>query len=331
MEIDESIVREESDDQSSPKSSDSSGSNRVKFLYSYGGRILPRPADGKLRYVGGQTRVFAADRSISFAELVTKMTEILGSSVALKFQMPTEDLDTLVSIKSDEDLENLLEEYERLEVKVRAFLFPLNPHASVRRTATQMDRSPEERIGIKPNPTPHMSQEALGSGRFGVMTKTHISQVRDLQFKPQGPGLNRPGSPRGLYHAQQGVQETAIIAGRAPRLRYNSPVRYALRSPAQIYDMAAVPLQHNLAATAAPMAYGDGNQFSRVEHLVYSGVNYQYTSPPLQSAQVPFWGEATKAPPQNKKTIAYKHILHNPYQGGGLEGFRAHHQLLVQH
>jgi hypothetical protein len=43
-----------------------SGSS-LKFLCSYGGRILPRSTDGKLRYVGGHTRVLSVDRSISFS------------------------------------------------------------------------------------------------------------------------------------------------------------------------------------------------------------------------------------------------------------------------
>ncbi|XP_064977623.1 uncharacterized protein LOC135619488 isoform X6 [Musa acuminata AAA Group] len=39
----------------------------IKFLCSYGGKILPRYPDGKLRYVGGYTRVVAVGRSISFS------------------------------------------------------------------------------------------------------------------------------------------------------------------------------------------------------------------------------------------------------------------------
>ena len=42
-----------------------SGSS-LKFLCSYGGKILPRSTDGKLLYVGGHTRVLSVDRSISF-------------------------------------------------------------------------------------------------------------------------------------------------------------------------------------------------------------------------------------------------------------------------
>ncbi|MBA0556583.1 hypothetical protein Golob_026669 [Gossypium lobatum] len=41
----------------------------IKFLCSYGGKIVPRYPDGKLRYYGGETRVLAVDRSIPFSGL----------------------------------------------------------------------------------------------------------------------------------------------------------------------------------------------------------------------------------------------------------------------
>ncbi|MBA0682543.1 hypothetical protein Goari_024253, partial [Gossypium aridum] len=86
----------------------------IKFLCSYGGKIVPRYPDGKLRYYGGETRVLAVDRSIPFSELLVKMGEMYGSAVSLRCQLPTEDLDALVSITSDEDLANLIEEYDRV-------------------------------------------------------------------------------------------------------------------------------------------------------------------------------------------------------------------------
>ncbi|KAK9119830.1 hypothetical protein Scep_017923 [Stephania cephalantha] len=107
-------------------------SNSIKLLCSYGGKILPRHPDGKLRYVGGDTRVLAVDRSVRFAELLVKLGEMCGSSVSLRCQLPNEDLDALVSITSDEDLANLVEEYDRANhaagtphpLKIRAFLSP---------------------------------------------------------------------------------------------------------------------------------------------------------------------------------------------------------------
>lgn len=103
----------------------------IKFLYSYGGRILPRHSDGELRYFGGHTRILAVDCSTTFAELMVKFGESCGSSVSLKCKLPTEDLDVLVSVTSDDDLSNLVAEYLRVsssthqDLKIRAILFPL--------------------------------------------------------------------------------------------------------------------------------------------------------------------------------------------------------------
>ncbi|XP_009606428.1 uncharacterized protein LOC107820963 isoform X1 [Nicotiana tabacum] len=101
----------------------------LKFLCSYGGKIIPRHTDGKLRYYGGETRVLSVHRCISFAELMVKLGEMCGASVSLRCQLPSEDLDALVSITCDEDLANLIEEYDHAatpssSLKIRAFLLP---------------------------------------------------------------------------------------------------------------------------------------------------------------------------------------------------------------
>ncbi|KAL3835240.1 hypothetical protein ACJIZ3_009976 [Penstemon smallii] len=105
-----------------------STTKKIKFLYSYGGKIIPRPTDGNLRYVGGYTRVLSVDRSVTYSELIVKFGESCGSSMNLKCKLPTEDLDLLVSIKSDEELRIVIEEYERVspETKIRAILSPIN-------------------------------------------------------------------------------------------------------------------------------------------------------------------------------------------------------------
>ncbi|KAJ8536508.1 hypothetical protein K7X08_034909 [Anisodus acutangulus] len=108
------------------------GTQVIKFLYSYGGRIFPRRSDGKLRYIGGFTRVLSVERSVTFAELMVKFGDLCGSSMSLKCKLPSEDLDVLVSITCDEDLMNVIQEYDRVssltnqEVKIRAVLFQLN-------------------------------------------------------------------------------------------------------------------------------------------------------------------------------------------------------------
>lgn len=45
--------------------------NKVKFMSSFGGKILPRPSDGLLKYVGGETRVIAVSPDITFAGKTT--------------------------------------------------------------------------------------------------------------------------------------------------------------------------------------------------------------------------------------------------------------------
>ncbi|KAI3466306.1 hypothetical protein Pfo_022969 [Paulownia fortunei] len=105
-----------------------SSSSRLKILCSFGGRILPRPSDGKLRYVGGETRIIRISKDITWKELWQKTTAIYDETCTIKYQLPGEDLDALVSISSDEDLLNMMEECNILEdgegsKKLRMFLF----------------------------------------------------------------------------------------------------------------------------------------------------------------------------------------------------------------
>ncbi|KAI0499275.1 hypothetical protein KFK09_020178 [Dendrobium nobile] len=100
----------------------------MKILCSYGGKILPRPSDGKLRYVGGDTRIIRISKDISWQELLQKTTSIYNQVHTVKYQLPGEDLDALVSVSCDEDLQNMMEECSVLDVgeasqKLRMFLF----------------------------------------------------------------------------------------------------------------------------------------------------------------------------------------------------------------
>ena len=76
-----------------------------------------------------------AARVMRVTELASKMAEMCGSAVTIRCQLPTEDLDALVSITCDEDLANLIEEYDLVSssVKIRVFL---NPPRSAKSTAS---------------------------------------------------------------------------------------------------------------------------------------------------------------------------------------------------
>ncbi|KAB5560520.1 hypothetical protein DKX38_005477 [Salix brachista] len=117
---------------SSPRSDyHSSHDPRVRFMCSFGGKILPRPHDNQLRYAGGDTRIVAVHRSTTFSTLITKLSKLSGIvNLSVKYQLPNEDLDALISVTTDEDVDNMMDEYDRVfhnqnprSARLRLFLF----------------------------------------------------------------------------------------------------------------------------------------------------------------------------------------------------------------
>nr|XP_043629735.1 leucine-rich repeat extensin-like protein 2 [Erigeron canadensis] len=114
---------------------------KLRMMCSYGGHIIPRPHDKSLCYMGGETRIVVADRHTSLQDLCSRLSTTLlhGRHFSLKYQLPSEDLDSLVSITTDEDLENMIEEYDRLNssnpitnkpLRLRLFLFLTKPETA---------------------------------------------------------------------------------------------------------------------------------------------------------------------------------------------------------
>ncbi|GFZ11980.1 octicosapeptide/Phox/Bem1p family protein [Actinidia rufa] len=146
--------------------SNTDSTKTIKFLYSYGGKIIPRPTDGKLRYVGGMTRVLAIDRSITFAELMVKFRDLCGLSMSLKCKLPTEDLDVLVSITCDEDLAGVSERRltctpRPLPLRVLAAIYS-HPH----RRRTQSPDSVPHRHGGRRSPVQAGGRNSSPSSEF---------------------------------------------------------------------------------------------------------------------------------------------------------------------
>ncbi|KAJ6774832.1 SERINE-THREONINE PROTEIN KINASE [Salix purpurea] len=106
-------------------------SGKMKVLCSFGGKILPRPSDGQLRYVGGEKRIMCVARDISWHEFKQKTLAIYNEARVIKYQLPGEDLDALVSVSCDEDLLNMMGEWSEVEdregsQKLRLFLFSMS-------------------------------------------------------------------------------------------------------------------------------------------------------------------------------------------------------------
>ncbi|KAL9229327.1 hypothetical protein vseg_004805 [Gypsophila vaccaria] len=202
----------EGEDSASP-----TGTERVKFFCSHGGKILPRPSDGTLKYVGGETRAIAVPRSISFSELKKKISDLFDGEYVLKYQIAKEDLDSLVSVKSDEDVCHMLDEYDRLEQegtsKLRTFLFHVKP-------AVVESHSALSGLG------PHAVDQRFVDAVNGIVRppnlspKPHLNTSRLKSFSPSPTeGSPQSLSPRGTVQQHSTpLQETSLVSSLQTRL-----------------------------------------------------------------------------------------------------------------
>ncbi|KAK8557587.1 hypothetical protein V6N13_007946 [Hibiscus sabdariffa] len=147
-------------------------SGKIKLLCSFGGKILPRPSDGKLRYVGGMTRIISIQDCLSWEELVRKTSYICNQRHTIKYQPPSEELDALISISSDEDLRNMIEEYRGLEKlkgskRLRIFLIPNDKSgtASSLNSITPQQSNPNYQYVVAVNGTVAPSPKKISGGR----------------------------------------------------------------------------------------------------------------------------------------------------------------------
>ncbi|KAE9596992.1 hypothetical protein Lal_00007472 [Lupinus albus] len=188
----------------------------IKFLCSYAGKILPRHPDGKLRYVGGHSRVLSVDRTIPFSELLLKLEELCGTSVShLRCQLPAEDLDALVSISSDEDLANLIEEYDHApSLKVRVFLSPPRFLNKVSMTPSpSLSKSTSSTSSTSSSTSSSSSHHSATGGASGLksvapMINRCVHQISPTAAYPVGVEKKAGGIERNIPHPRYGQGKT---------------------------------------------------------------------------------------------------------------------------
>jgi hypothetical protein len=194
----------------------------AKFLCSFGGSILPRPSDGCLRYVGGETRIVMLPRDISYADLAARMRELYKDVDIIKYQQPDEDLDALVSVVNDDDVVNMMEEYDKIIAageaftRLRIFLFSQHQDDDVASAAVHYnvdERETERRyvdalnsLGDVKSPSSPVSVEQLfgiggndsmipdiaGLRHLNVPRPSHNQRYREMD-SPWSPAYVSPG------------------------------------------------------------------------------------------------------------------------------------------
>lgn len=167
-------------------------SGKVKFLCSFGGKIMPRPGDGKLRYVGGETRIISIRKDLSWREFMRKTINICGAPHIIKYQLPGEDLDALISVSSEEDLRNMIDEYYGVDKtdgtqRLRIFLIPLNEADSCSLDTIGLQGSSEYQYFVAVNniqdPSPKESSSGNSlSSQVGCQLDRLPSFLKDSPF-----------------------------------------------------------------------------------------------------------------------------------------------------
>lgn len=209
--------------------SEAEGAPRMaKFLCSFGGSILPRPLDGCLRYVGGETRIVMLPRDISYADLAARMRELYKDAAIIKYQQPDEDLDALVSVVNDDDVVNMMEEYDKVIATGEAFtrlrIFLFSQHldddaASVAVHYNVDERETERRyvdalnsLGDVKSPSSPVSVEQLfgiGGNDSGIPDFAglrHLNVPRPSHSQRYGE-MDSPWSPAYVSPGQYGVHD----------------------------------------------------------------------------------------------------------------------------
>lgn len=220
--------------------SDISQPGKMKFLCSSGGKILPRPSDGKLRYVGGETRIISISKNLTWDELLKKTRCICNQPHSIKYQLPGEDLDALISVSSDEDLQNMIEEYhglERLEgsQRLRIFLIPLGESeesSSFDGTTIQQD-SPNYDYVLAVNGVFDPNPRKNSGGQVSTNEASQSGNISDQNpsFPKHSPSPLFPLEAKGGFNAFH------------PPIFSNEP-NYMAKPPCHSPHISPIPLQH---------------------------------------------------------------------------------------
>lgn len=205
--------------------SEGSRCGKMKFLCSFGGKILPRPSDGKLRYIGGDTRIISIRNNLLWDELLKKTSEICKLPHSIKYQLPGEDLDALISVSSDEDLQNMIEEYQAVEKlggsqRLRIFLIPLSESENTCPLDTSIVQkdNPDYQYVVALNGMGDPSalrnhEQLLANDKVQLKTYTKESEIpvnSSAQPSPLFPGTDRLGDKRSEYTP---LYKEALLAG----------------------------------------------------------------------------------------------------------------------
>ncbi|KAA8535370.1 hypothetical protein F0562_030373 [Nyssa sinensis] len=85
----------------------SESTSDMRLMCSSGGKILSNSDDNQLHYVGGDTRIVDVYRLICISTLLRGLSSIFDTSnFVIKYKLPNEDFDALITVTTDEDIDD---------------------------------------------------------------------------------------------------------------------------------------------------------------------------------------------------------------------------------
>ncbi|KAI4318449.1 hypothetical protein MLD38_032150 [Melastoma candidum] len=336
-------------------------SYKLKFMVSYGGKIQPRPHDNHLTYLGGETKLLSVDRHVSLPSLLSRLSSIspdIHSPVSsFKYQLPGEELDSLISVSSDDDLLHLFLEYDRLlrssttskPPRMRLFLFPPSSSAS---SGQQLDvQSPDcDQFIHALNSVPSAPRQPLKddgrSGRGGGANSMDF--LSGFEKEMLGSGFRQDlvqserevAADRGLDPAelQQQLQLMQLRGGGQDSVAYGRKIEASMNVGGGIggYGVPTDFYAPKIAEKSAPVAGPQGQQVMQAPPAAHTGywqekqmtsVGYVTTRVAEQPMYVipghPAGGNIYQQPPPQAQMV-------RPVGGGSGHGYYAVPQRLPQ-
>ncbi|KAJ6826889.1 uncharacterized protein M6B38_369540 [Iris pallida] len=272
-----------------------SSSKKMKVLCSFGGKVLPRPSDGKLRYVGGDTRIIRISKDISWQELMQKTTVVYNQPHTIKYQLPGEDLDALVSVCCDEDLQNMIEECSVLDgregsQKLRMFLFSSSDFDDFHYGLGSMDGDSEIQYMVAVNGIDPGTGKTSSDHGFASTSASDLDQLLNLKVEIQDKDLaNRAATE------SAGIRNVASGGGMVTSSTLSSPLQASLSTDYDPYmhSYQAHKVQYvegtncPFSANNAPGSVYNTNSRISVPGYLPSDYNYNSQSTPLGGNSVP--------------------------------------------
>ncbi|KAH0854376.1 hypothetical protein HID58_073720 [Brassica napus] len=289
-------------------SSSASGSviAKVKIFCSFGGKILPRPGDSKLRYVGGETHIISVRKDISWLALRQKVLEVYYQTHVVKYQLPGEDLDALVSVTCEEDLQNMFEEYNEMgnrggSEKLRMFLFSIGDLDDALLGVNKNDGDSEFQYVVAVNGV------GIGSGRDSTtlhgLDNSSANNLAELDvWNTEGiksiagdvVGVSAQQLMANGFQQSSGQQSESIPPG--------SSLHYSQSIPASGAYQYQQPVQPKFGSSVSPIYYarllfsyyGHVVQHGEREHFPLYAQNPNYSSLAETSSSIPFQGHVNQ-------------------------------------